>query len=210
MPLLLLAVFLGVPAVEIYVLVQVAQSIGALPTVALLVLDGVAGAALARSQGRKAWSALTQALAEHRVPAKEVADGALVVLGGALLLTPGFVTDVLGVLCLLPPTRAVLRRLVTGAVASRLLPGVSVGRRRSADARHRAPSRPGGVMEGEGIDGEVIDGQVTNGEVTNGQVTNGELIDVEAVREGRVVRGDGQADGKATDHRVRLDKPENR
>lgn len=199
MPLLLLAVFLGVPAVEIYVLVQVAQSIGALPTVALLVLDGVAGAALARSQGRKAWSALTQALAEHRVPAKEVADGALVVLGGALLLTPGFVTDVLGVLCLLPPTRAVLRRLVTGAVASRLLPGVSVGRRRSADARRRAPSRRR-VMEGEVIDGEV----------TNGQVTNGELIDVEAVREGRVVRGDGQADGKATDHRVRLDKPENR
>ena len=210
MPLLLLAVFLGVPAVEIYVLVQVAQSIGALPTVALLVLDGVAGAALARSQGRKAWSALTQALAEHRVPAKEVADGALVVLGGALLLTPGFVTDVLGVLCLLPPTRAVLRRLVTGAVASRLLPGVSVGRRRSADARRRAPSRPGGVMEGEVIDGEVTNSQVTNGQVTNGQVTKGELIDVEAVREGRVVRGDGQADGKATDHRVRLDKPENR
>ena len=210
MPLLLLAVFLGVPAVEIYVLVQVAQSIGALPTVALLVLDGVAGAALARSQGRKAWSALTQALAEHRVPAKEVADGALVVLGGALLLTPGFVTDVLGVLCLLPPTRAVLRRLVTGAVASRLLPGVSVGRRSTAGSRHRAPSRPGGVMEGEVIDGEVTNSQVTNGQVTNGQVTKGELIDVEAVREGRVVRGDGQADGKATDHRVRLDKPENR
>lgn len=140
MPLLLLAVFLGVPAVEMYVLVQVAHSIGALPTVALLVLDGVAGAALARSQGRKAWSALTQALAEHRVPAKEVADGALVVLGGALLLTPGFVTDVLGGLCLLPPTRAVLRRMVTGAVASRLLQGVSVGRRRTADAPHQAPA----------------------------------------------------------------------
>lgn len=200
MPLLLLAVFLGVPAVEIYVLVQVAQSIGALPTVALLVLDGVAGAALARSQGRKAWSALTQALAEHRVPAKEVADGALVVLGGALLLTPGFVTDVLGVLCLLPPTRAVLRRLVTGAVASRLLPGVSVGRRRTAGAPHRAPSRPGGVVEGEVIDGEVTDVEYTNVEV----------IDVEVVKEGRGLPGDGQADRRRTDGRVRLDKPENR
>ena len=145
MPLLLLILFLGVPAIEIYVLVQVGQAIGALPTVALLLLDGVAGAALARSQGRRAWVALTQALAEHRVPAKEVADGALVVLGGALLLTPGFVTDVFGVLCLLPPTRAVLRRLVTGAVATRLLPDLPPARRR------RRPS-------GDVIDGEVVEG----------------------------------------------------
>ena len=144
MPLLLLVLFIGVPAVEIYVLVQVGQAIGALPTVALLVLDGIAGAALARSQGRRAWLALTQALAEHRVPAREVADGALVVLGGALLLTPGFVTVVLGVLCLLPPTRAVLRRLVTGAVATRLLPNVPVTRQRRRSS-------------GDVIDGEVVE-----------------------------------------------------
>ena len=118
------------------------------------------------------------------MPAKEVADGALVVLGGALLLTPGFVTDVLGVLCLLPPTRAVLRRLLTGTVASRLLPGVSVGRRGTTGARHRASSRPGGV-----VDGEVIDG--------------------EAAEEGRAVPGSGQADSRRSDGRVRLDKPKN-
>lgn len=144
MPLLLLAIFIVVPAVEIYVLVQVGQAIGAVPTVAILLLDGVAGAALTRSQGRKAWRALTDALSASRVPAKEVADGALIVLGGALLLTPGFVTDVLGVLCLLPPTRSLLRRFVTGAVARRLV--------RSAPTRR------------QGRGGDVIDGEVATDE----------------------------------------------
>jgi UPF0716 protein FxsA len=121
MPLLLLVLFVVVPIVEIWVIVQVGQAIGIVPTLVLLLADAVVGTWLFRREGRRAWVALREAIAAHRVPAKEVADGALVVLGGAFLLTPGFVTDVVGVLCLLPPTRPVLRRAFTGLVRARLL-----------------------------------------------------------------------------------------
>ena len=121
MPLLLLVIFIVVPAIEIYVLIQVGQLIGVVPTILLLVADAMAGTWLFKREGRKAWAALRQALDERRMPAKEVADGALVVLGGAFLITPGFVTDVIGVLCLLPPTRVLLRRAITGAVGTRVL-----------------------------------------------------------------------------------------
>lgn len=121
MPLLLLVLFVVVPIVEIWVIVQVGQAIGIVPTLVLLLADAVLGTWLFRREGRRAWVALREAIAAHRVPAKEVADGALVVLGGAFLLTPGFVTDVVGVLCLLPPTRAVLRRALTGLVRVRLI-----------------------------------------------------------------------------------------
>jgi len=121
MPLLLLLLFVVVPVVEIWVIVQVGQAIGIVPTLVLLLADAVLGTWLFRREGRKAWTALRDAIAAHRVPAKEVADGALVVLGGAFLLTPGFVTDAVGVLCLLPPTRALLRRALTGVVSRRLI-----------------------------------------------------------------------------------------
>jgi UPF0716 protein FxsA len=120
-PLVLLLLFLVVPVVEIYVIIQVGQLIGVVPTLLLLVADAVLGTWLFRREARRTWSAFREALAAQRVPAKEVADGALVVVGGAFLLTPGFVTDGVGVLCLLPPTRAVLRRGLTGVVRRRLL-----------------------------------------------------------------------------------------
>ena len=142
MPLVLLLLFVAVPAAEIYVLVQVGQAIGALPTVLLLVADALVGAWLSRREGRRAWRALQEAIAAHRVPAKEVADGALVVLGGAFLLTPGFLTDVIGVLCLFPPTRALLRRALSRVVARRLL--------------SRGPRT---VVDGSVVDGSVVDGE---------------------------------------------------
>jgi UPF0716 protein FxsA len=113
MPLLFLALFLLLPIAELYVIIQVGQAIGLVPTLALLILDGFVGAALARSQGRAAWERFNRALAEGRVPARETADGAMIILGGALLLTPGFITDVVGFGLLLPPTRALLRAGVT-------------------------------------------------------------------------------------------------
>jgi UPF0716 protein FxsA len=122
-PLVLLLLFVVVPVVEIWVIVLVGQAIGIVPTLLLLLADAVLGTWLFRREGRKAWAALRDAIAERRVPAKEVADGALVVVGGAFLLSPGFVTDAVGVLCLLPPTRAVLRRAQTGVVRMRLLRG---------------------------------------------------------------------------------------
>jgi len=148
-PALLVVALVVVPLIEIYVLVQVGQVIGPLPTIALLLVMSVLGAYLLRREGAKTWQAFRTAMQSGRMPAKEVADGALVILGGALLLTPGFATDVFGLACVLPPTRAVLRRLVTGLVAKRLGVAGLVGG--IAADRLRRPGR------GTVVDGEVVD-----------------------------------------------------
>ena len=109
---LLLALFILVPIAELAVIIQVGQLIGVWWTIALLLADSVLGSMLMRSQGRLAWRRFNQAIAEGRAPAREVLDGVLVIFGGALLLTPGFITDVFGAIFLLPPTRALVRRLV--------------------------------------------------------------------------------------------------
>jgi len=121
--LIVVALFVAVPLAELYVLIQVGQVIGALPTIALLLVDSIAGGVLLRSQGRTAWRRLATTLRSGRPPAREVADGALIIFGGALLLTPGFLTDVLGFLLLLPPTRALVRRVLTRRLATRLMAG---------------------------------------------------------------------------------------
>src|SRR5436190_8846392 len=118
MALLLIVLFIVLPIAEIYVIIKVGEAIGVLPTIALLIVDGFVGAALWRSQGRAAWRRFNQALAEGRIPAREVFDGAMVILGGAFLLTPGFITDVIGALLLIPPTRAAFRGIV-GRMARR-------------------------------------------------------------------------------------------
>lgn len=117
MPILLFFLFILLPIAELFVIIQVGQAIGLVPTLILLLLDGVLGAALARSQGRAAWLRFNQAMAAGRVPAREVIDGALIVFGGALLLSPGFITDVFGLVLLLPPTRAILRSMLKRAAA---------------------------------------------------------------------------------------------
>jgi UPF0716 protein FxsA len=109
---LLLLLFIVLPIAEIYVIVKVGEAIGILPTLALLLLDGFLGAALARSQGAAAWRRFNEALAAGRVPAREVFDGAMVIVGGAFLLAPGFITDAIGLVLLLPPTRALMRSFI--------------------------------------------------------------------------------------------------
>ena len=122
MPLVaLLALFIVVPIVEIYVIIQVGQAIGALWTIVLLIADSVLGTLLMKAQGRAAWRRFNEALAAGRVPAREVVDGALVIFGGAFLLTPGFVTDICGVLLLLPPTRAVIRGILARRLTMRVV-----------------------------------------------------------------------------------------
>ncbi|HTE62598.1 MAG TPA: FxsA family protein [Solirubrobacteraceae bacterium] len=111
MPFLLVALFILVPIAELAVIIQVGQAIGVWWTILLLVADSILGSLLMRSQGRVAWRRFNEAVRDGRVPAREVADGVLVIFGGALLLTPGFLTDVFGVLFLLPPTRALIRRV---------------------------------------------------------------------------------------------------
>ena len=131
----LILLFIVVPIAELYVIIQVGQAIGTLQTIALLIADSLLGAWLLRHHGRLAWRRFTETLAGGRVPTREVADGAMILFGGALMLTPGFLTDILGMLLLLPPTRALLRpallRRVTiagagatfGAGAARPWPG---------------------------------------------------------------------------------------
>src|SRR3954470_15876324 len=118
--LFLVLLFIVLPIAEIYVIIKVGEAIGVLPTLALLIVDGFLGAALARSQGRAAWERFNRALAEGRVPAREVFDGAMVILGGALLVTPGFITDIFGLILLIPPTRALVRGTMAGFAKRRV------------------------------------------------------------------------------------------
>lgn len=151
----LLILFVVVPIVEIYVIIQVGQEIGALWTVALLVVDSVAGSLLMKSQGRAAWRRFQRATSEGRVPAREVLDGVLIIFGGAFLLTPGFVTDLLGALLLLPPTRAVIRRVVAQRVTFGVLGDVPSPRMRRGPGPSRGGSRPGDDFDVEGTATEI-------------------------------------------------------
>jgi UPF0716 protein FxsA len=130
LPLVLL--FIAVPIAELAVIIQVGQEIGVWWTIALLVADSVLGSLLMRSQGRAAWRRLNAALQAGRMPAREVLDGALIIFGGALLLTPGFLTDVLGLLLLLPPTRAAIRAVAARRLAHRIVVSAAHPRPRRA------------------------------------------------------------------------------
>src|SRR4051795_11949751 len=112
MPLLLILIFIVVPIAELALLIQVGQLIGVWWTIALLIADAILGSYLLRTQTRSAWRRFNEALADGRVPHREVVDGVLVIFGGVLLLTPGFITDVFGLLFLFPPTRVLLRGLL--------------------------------------------------------------------------------------------------
>jgi UPF0716 protein FxsA len=117
----LVVLFIVVPIVELYVIIQIGSLIGVMPTIALLLADALLGSLLLRHQGRGAWRRFNAALAERRFPGREVADGLLIAIGGTLLLTPGFVTDILGLILLIPPTRAIVRRLLRGYVGRRFV-----------------------------------------------------------------------------------------
>lgn len=116
-----LLVFVVWVAAEVFVAVQVANAIGALATVVLILLSWPIGWWALRAQGRAAWRRLGAAVSEGRSPGREVLDGVLVLLGGVLLIVPGFISDVLGVLALLPPTRALMRRQLARHVQSRVV-----------------------------------------------------------------------------------------
>ncbi len=101
--------FLVVPFLELYVLIQVGRLVGALPTVALLLLVSAAGAWLVKREGLGVLRRAQAQLREGHVPTSELVDGVLILFAGALLVTPGFVTDAAGILLLLPPVRLALR-----------------------------------------------------------------------------------------------------
>jgi len=177
----LVVLLITVPIVEITLIVLVGQQIGALPTVLLLVGSALVGSWLLRREGTRTWRAFLRALAEGRPPAVEAADGVLVLLGGMLMLLPGFATDLVGLLAVLPPTRRLLRAGVLTLVARRLPPrmvGDLLGPRRVRAHRPRRRSRirragatagpaPGsGSGPGSGpasVPGRVIEGETVPG-----------------------------------------------
>ncbi|MPZ87786.1 MAG: hypothetical protein GEU81_06875 [Nitriliruptorales bacterium] len=122
MPLVLFILFIVVPIIEIAVIIQVGQVLGTLPTVVALIAVSIVGAALVRREGTRAWSAFRNTLAAGRAPTAEVVDGALVLAGGALLLTPGFVTDALGLSLVFGPTRSWYNRALRRRVRTRFFP----------------------------------------------------------------------------------------
>ena len=101
----LFLLFVGLPLVELALLVQLGRWLGLLPTLALVFLTGAAGAALARRQGFRVWLDIQNEMREGRMPVAGMLDGLMILIGGILLLTPGLLTDLLGLSLLLPPTR---------------------------------------------------------------------------------------------------------
>src|SRR5665811_1925853 len=140
----LAVLFIVVPIIEIYILIQLGHAIGAWWTILLLIADGVLGSYLIKHEGSRAWQALTQALESHKMPARELADGALILVGGTLLLTPGFLTDAVGFFLILPFTRPLARRLLTELITKKFLGGPPAG-------TQQRPG-PGSVVQGEVVD----------------------------------------------------------
>jgi UPF0716 protein FxsA len=119
LPLVLL--FIAVPIAEHAVIIQVGQAIGVWWTIALLIADSLLGAWLMRHQGRTVWRRFNDTVQAGRVPAREVLDGTLVIFGGALLVAPGFITDILGLVLLVPPTRALVRAILSRRLTHRMV-----------------------------------------------------------------------------------------
>jgi UPF0716 protein FxsA len=141
---LLVLAFLAVPVVEIYVIIQVGQVIGAWPTVALLLVESLLGAWLVKREGRRAWGVLQAAAGTGRMPARELADAGLVLVGGTLLLTPGFVTDIVGFFFVLPFTRPLARRVLGFVIARRAARRIA----RMTGGMWTTTTGPGPVVEG--------------------------------------------------------------
>ncbi|MDP9417021.1 MAG: FxsA family protein [Actinomycetota bacterium] len=148
----LVVLFLVVPLVELAIIVQVGDVIGLVPTIVLLIAESVLGAWLVKREGRRAWEALRQGIGFGRMPSRELADAALVLVGGTLLLTPGFLTDIVGFALVLPATRPLGRRVLSWLIARRVSAVVA----NSATRTRWAPRDTGGGAS-KVVPGEVYD-----------------------------------------------------
>lgn len=155
----LLLAFLLVPIVEIWVIIQVGHVVGAAWTVVLLLAESAIGAWILRREGRRAWArlreAMTSGVVQGRLPDRELADGGMLLVGGTLLLTPGFVTDVVGFALVLPPTRALLRPLVLRWLTRRARLVVA-----GAGGPGGWVRGPGGGASARADRGDVVEGEV--------------------------------------------------
>jgi UPF0716 protein FxsA len=117
---LLAVIFLAVPIIELALIIKIGATIGVLNTIGLLVLSSVVGAWLMKREGLGVMRRMQASVAEGRVPGSELVDGFLILFGGALMMAPGFLTDILGMALLLPPVRFLVRRLVRRRLAIRV------------------------------------------------------------------------------------------
>ena len=150
MGLILLVAFILVPIIEISVIGQVQDAVGWPWTITILVLDSVIGAYVVRTQGARAWRRFQEALGSGRMPTAEIVDGALILFGGALMLTPGFVTDIVGLVAVFPVTRTLINTALRSRITVHSGPvgGVfSMGRGPGTGPGRRAqPKRPPGFV----------------------------------------------------------------
>jgi UPF0716 protein FxsA len=135
----LILIFVLVPLAELYVIFKVGDAIGIVPTLLILVADSLIGSMLLKSQGRAVWNRFNETMRAGRIPHQEVVDGVLVIFGGAFLITPGFLTDIIGIMLLVPPTRALFRKFVQRRISRRT---VVARQRPSWDVEGTASERP--------------------------------------------------------------------
>ena len=157
-PLVLLVVLLvAIPIVEIWLLIKVGEQLGLLPTVLILVAQAIIGILLMRHEGSRAWKALNDAFTQGKVPTGELADAALILVGGVLLMLPGFLTDILGFVFLLRWTRPVARKIIAFFVARRI--------NRLGIPVMRARMDTDNLIEGETVDQTASDRRTSEGPV---------------------------------------------
>lgn len=145
----LVCLLVVVPIAEVFVLIKLGQWIGGWWVVGLLVAEAALGAWLIRREGSKAWRALSGAFNQGRMPSRELADGALVLTGGLMLMLPGLITDVVGLICLLPFTRPLARGVIAWVAARQAQRhGLDLGNLRATTSR---------LGQGNVVPGEVVD-----------------------------------------------------
>lgn len=151
-----LFLFIALPIIELVVLIEVGSAIGALNTIGLVLLTAIIGAALLKKQGLATLTRANQRINSGEIPAREMAEGLILAFGGALLLTPGFITDAVGFLCLLPGSR---HWLVSQAMKRMVVEGQSSGFFFSAGGSGPFGGQgPGGRRTGRDADGDIIEG----------------------------------------------------
>ncbi|HET9020460.1 MAG TPA: FxsA family protein [Ornithinibacter sp.] len=161
---------LVVPIIEIAAIIAVGRVIGGWQTLVLLLLESALGAWIVKREGSRTWNALQEALRTGRMPSRQLADAALVLIGGTLLLTPGFVTDIVGFFFILPLTRPITRAWLEAVVARRLLgpmgewpsPGGAAPRGSGSGSGGPASGSPGPAGPSRGGRPDVIQGEVVD------------------------------------------------
>ena len=150
---ILLAAFIGIPIAEIAVFIYVGEEIGLWPTLGIVVVTAIAGTGLLRRQGLATLFKVQEEMEAGRVPLREMFDGACLLFAGALLLTPGFITDAMGFLLFLPPVRSMVMAVLAAVFANRSTIHVHT------TGGYDGESNPDGTgWDRQGGDGPVIDG----------------------------------------------------